>query len=191
LPRRGDGDVVFDAGTVKLTAAPRLRVATTEGEPRTAAGLGRVGLHDVREPEPTFALDARGGWLGPDPRAGDAIVVPPSPRELEPVAEREGLAIFDVPARTVLRGEGPWTVTVPAGQVLLEVRDARGELLVGSARVFVRDYAFVAGARALLRQLPAGLLVLHVAAEGHEACAVHVQVPARGIAAAKVALRRR
>src|SRR5690606_27402377 len=91
LPARGE-DVVVDLGRIELTTTPRLRIVTASGAPYAGtAGFIRNGWYDLRSrPQGcSYPVDAQGGWLGVDPRAGDAIVVP-------------GGKPFHVPFRTVL-----------------------------------------------------------------------------------------
>ena len=59
-----------------------------------------------------FTLDCEGAWLGPDLEQGDALE----------------LRVTDgaVPFRTVLQGDGPWTVRAPGCVLELDVVDDNG-----------------------------------------------------------------
>src|SRR5690606_23442281 len=133
------------------------------------------GWYDLRSrPQGcSYPVDAQGGWLGVDPRAGDAIVVP-------------GGKPFHVPFRTVLEGSGPWTITVPSGQVQIDARDQTGEPL--GVSVFVADREYSNKGPFLLHQLPTGDTELVVTAPGHRTAFVRVTVPASGRADLRLVL---
>lgn len=179
LPYRGV-DRQIDVGKVTLASQPALRILGADGKPLAAAAIGmlRVGWHNVRERGPAFAIDDAGGFLGPDPRAGDAIVVPAAPWDIELEAEDGQELVVDLPFRTVLTGSAPWTIQVPAGQLRLDIHDKNGEPV--TARVFVGDRSVLVRGPTLLRQLPPGKLDLVLTAIDRKTLQTTVEVPASG-----------
>lgn len=181
LPARGD-DVRAPVGRVTLSATPLLRVLGADGRPLTEAAVRfyRAGLHRA-DRAPDFAVDANGGWLGPDPSAGDAIVVTAAAPE-----DRKTEAV--VPFRTVLGGEGPWTIHLPATSVTVQVADVAGKPL--AAVVFIADHSVDVGddGRIRLLHLPPGDQKLFVAAAGHQTAEVTVTVKENGSSECRVVL---
>jgi len=107
VPRRGE-QAVLELGDVVVRSKPQLRVVAVDGRPlpNASVGFARPGWQeagDLRE----YELREDGAWLGPDLRAGDAIVV----RIDEHAA----------PFRQVLQGDGPWNVRAPIGEVVFDV----------------------------------------------------------------------
>ncbi len=152
LPERGD-DVRVDLGRVVLTGEPHLRVVDSRGEPLPDAlvEFARAGLQAAGDPF-QCDLDGQGGWIGPDLREGDAVVV-----RLDEEA---------VPFRSVLRGAGPWEVRLPGGQLDLEVT-ADGVGGDDRITVLIGDVALETRGALELRGLPLGPLRLSISAPGH------------------------
>jgi hypothetical protein len=175
LPPRAD-DAVVDVGTIVLGGPPRLTLldAAGDGFADGAAGLVRAGWHDVREPAPRFPVDHEGRWYGPPPRAGDAIEV----RAATPETADGEPPVRDLRVRFPLTGDGPWSLTLPNGEVELDVRDERGEPL--AATVFAGDDCVTVHGPTRLRRLRPGAQRLFVAAEKRQSAIVDVVVPADG-----------
>ncbi|MEZ5967060.1 MAG: carboxypeptidase-like regulatory domain-containing protein [Planctomycetota bacterium] len=177
LPHRTEAGATLDLGEIRLRSDPALRVVQADARPHDGrVGFLRLGWHDVRQPPPTFALDSEGGWLGPMPRAGDAVVVPAAEYDLEAQARGDRIPSVVVPFRTVLQGDGPWTVTLPRGELLVEAANDEGEGL--DAHVFVADRSVSFTGRVVLRQLPPGELPLVITARGHRSASCLATVPA-------------
>ena len=87
------------------------------------------------------------------------------------VVEREG----HVPFRTVLAGDGPWTIAVPDGELELAVAAANGERL-DAVVVFGDNEVGAKGGAVQLRGLPHGPLRAFVSAPGHRSAIVDVVV---------------
>jgi len=186
LPPRGD-DVRADIGTIVLGGPARLQLQKANGEPFGGDDLGfmRRGWHDVREGAPRFPVDGDGCWCGPDPLAGDTIVLPGRTAEPDPT-EPTSRAVVDLAVHFLLTGDGPWTLQVPAGELLLDARSTKGET--------TSLYATIGGALVgidgptLLRRLQPGPQRLFVAAKGHQSAIVDVVVPTTGRAKVTVEL---
>ncbi len=171
LPARGDA-VRVDLGRIVVGEGPRLRVLDSHGAPLagSVARFGRPGFFGVDD-EPRFPLDERGGWTGPDLRAGDWIDI-------------DALLLDDehrisVPFRTVLAGEGPWVITPPTGALHLEVRglgtsDARAYALVA-------DQVFEIAPTSDWVGLQPGPLRLWISAPGRRTAIVTTTIPATGV----------
>jgi hypothetical protein len=178
LPPRGD-DARIDVGAVPLAATPALSVCDEGGAPLrgddVTVRFSRDGQFEAGS-SVAGALDARGGWLGPDLRAGDAVIV----------QRRAQAGVAHLPFRTVLAGSGPWTVRLPANEVELEVTGPQGARVPFT--VFVADQSVSGEGSLVLAELPAGPTAMFVAAPGHRAARVEIDVPQRGRRAAKVEL---
>jgi hypothetical protein len=124
-------------------------------------------------------LDERGGWLGPDLRAGDLIVITP------PRAEGETA----VPQRVLLSGNGPWALHPLTGCLELHVRDADGNAF--SVAAVLADACFYVDADARLVGLPTGPLQLHVSASGYQSALISTTIPATGSKELRLSLPRR
>lgn len=168
LPPRGD-DAQLDVGRVVLGGEPQLRVVAASGAPiaDVAVQFGRAGYFEVGS-EPKFALDDQGGWTGPDLRAGDVIVVDPRSMGSE---EREDRNV--VPFRTVLAGEGPWTITPPTGVLEVEVRGIESE-----AHVLIGDQLFDIGSKCSLVGLPPGPVTMWFTAKDRRTAIVTTTISA-------------
>lgn len=171
LPPRAD-DAVVEVGDVVVGGPPAVRVVDGNGQPMVGAvALLRPGWVDVNGYLPCFPLGADGALAAPDAQAADVMVLPGRRQSGE-----DEPAVFEVSVSWPLAGAGPWTLTVPSGELDLQVRGADGEPL--AARVFVgRDSLRVNGA-CLLRRLPIGPLRLFVAAKGHRTAVVDLDVVA-------------
>ncbi len=191
LPERGD-DVAVDLGTLRLDREARLTVLGPDGKALAAAedqdaplaGLYRAGWSDVNAEAPRWPLDQYGDWLGPDPQAGDAIVVPGSSGQAA-----DGTAIVVLRHRAVLDGSGPWTVQVPAGVLQLTVRDEQGEPVAATA--ILHDEAFACRGSVRVQAVPPGRQRLWISAEGRQTAVVDVTVPTTGSSAVAVTLPQR
>lgn len=179
LPYRGV-DSRVDVGKVALLDHALVRVLGADGKPLggVMAGLTRVGWHDLRERGPMFPTDDDGGFLGPDPRAGDAIVVPAAAWDLEQEPGDDQQLVVDVPFRTVLAGSGPWTIQVPGGELALDIHDKEGKPI--KARVFVGDRSIAVEGPTLLRQLAPGKVELVITAIDRKTMFATAEVPANG-----------
>lgn len=161
LPERGS-TAALDLGDVVLAAKPRLCVLGRDGRPPrdVVVGFARAGWQQAGD-EYCWPLDADGGWLGPDLRAGDAIIV-----------RRQGGRL---PFRALLQGDGPWRVELPDGELALSIVGPDGAPL--AAQVLVGDHAVDAdGGAATLRGLPHGVHRLFVSAPGHRTAIVDAVV---------------
>lgn len=170
LPARGDA-VRVDVGRITLVAEPRLRVLDAHGAPLAGCVVrfGRPGFFEVRG-EPRFALDERGGWTGPDPRAGDWI-------EVDTVILDDEQRIT-LPFRTVLAGDGPWTITPPTGALKLEVRGlAESE---GGAHALIADQVHEIRATSDWVGLAPGPLRMWITAPGRRTAIVDTVIPTKG-----------
>lgn len=192
VPPRGD-DAHVDVGTIVLGGPPRLVLQDAAGEPLTDAkvALRRPGWHELVDDEgedeaPVFPVDAGGEWFGPPPLAGDAIVVA-APAPL-PAGDREP-AIRDLRVLFPIRGEGPWILRLPAGELDVRVTDERDEPI--HATVFVAAEHVQVTEPVRLRRVPPGRQRLFVAAADRQSAVVDLDVPATGRVAVKVALPRR
>ena len=195
LPPRGD-DALVEVGTVDIDAEPRLRLTDGTGAPLTEGKvvLWRTGWSDVREEDgPVFGVDAEGRFRGPEPRAGDAILVLPPETDDEVVAASpDGAApvpVRDLVVHAALNGAGPWTVALPTGELVLDVRGPDGQPIAGRAFLGARAPQLSGPVR--LRRVPTGPQRIFVAAEGHQSAVVDVVVPERGAATVKLVLPRR
>ncbi|MBX3462944.1 MAG: carboxypeptidase regulatory-like domain-containing protein [Planctomycetes bacterium] len=151
-----------DLGDLVVGGPPQLAVRDVDGAPLATAivAFARPGWQEPGQHE-VWPLDATGGWRGPDLREGDAIAV----RRAEDA----------VPFRTVLQGEGPWTIVPPDGELELAVVDAEGNPL--AATVVVGDHeAFDQVGRIRLRGLRPGPTRLHIGAPGHRSATVDAEV---------------
>jgi hypothetical protein len=186
LPWRGP-DARLDLGAIALSGALQLAVRDTDGKPlaRERIGFFRAGWTNVQERELRFRTDTDGRWLGPKPEAGDAIVVPAAHWDLDEDDQQDGA--LDLPFRTVLAGGGPWTITVPGGELEVDVAGADGSK--PRAVVFVQDRSVAFAGQLRLRQLPPGPMRLWIATESHPGMAAEVVIPARGRARLHVPLR--
>jgi hypothetical protein len=79
-----------------------------------------------------------------------------------------------VPHRTVLTGDGPWTIRHPAGRLDLTVVDADGRPL--GATLLFADHSEESNGSFALRGLPTGSLRLFVSAPGHKTAIVDTVV---------------
>ena len=156
VPEPGAAERI-DLGAVQLSASPQLRFLGDDGAPlrNGLAASARPGWQEAGE-HCNWPLDADGCWRGADLRAGDAVR-----------AKRDADA---VPFRTLLQGDGPWTITVPSGQLTLEAFGAEGRV---DALVVVGDHACEATrGTATLRGLRFGPTRLFVSAPGHRSAVV-------------------
>ncbi len=183
LPPRAD-DAHVDLGTIIIDGPPRLRLLAADGEPLAAVvGFVRTGWNEVRDTPPSLALDSDGGWRGPDPMAGDAMVIAGGrPEETAAGANH----VVDLRVRFPLTGEGPWTLQMPAGEVLLEVTSKTEQ--GAFAAVFVGDEVVRLDGVTLLRRVPPGPHRLFVTANHHQTAIVEVIVPPTGRAVVKLEL---
>ncbi len=174
LPHRADG-ARLDLGVLRLSPTPQITVRDAKGAPLAgaAAKLVRSGFR----PHPA-ELDANGAWLDLAPRAGDAFVVD-LPHGDDEVA---------LPFRTVLRGDGPWTLQMPAGRLDLQVRDEQGAPVV--AFVFVADESIYHQTDLHLIGLRPGPQRLFVVAEHFQTAIVTTTIPATGPKSLRVTLPR-
>jgi len=183
LPARGDAARV-DLGRIALDDTPRLRVLDRNGAPRTDVSVtfSRAGFFEIGS-EPRFALDANGGWTGPDPRSGDVIVVATVlPDDAEDVAEERRIA---VPYRTTLQGDGPWTITPPTSALRLVVRGlASGE----RAHALFADQVFDVADTSEFTSLAPGPLEMWISARGRQTVIVTTTITATETKAIHVAL---
>ncbi|MDO8349158.1 MAG: hypothetical protein Q7T30_02900 [Planctomycetota bacterium] len=184
LPPRGD-DLHVDVGTIVVDGPPRLQLRDASGEMLAdpAVGMMRRGWNSVRRWPLVFAVYGDGCWWGPDPLAGDSIVLSERREEAAPDAAIQ--TAIDLAVHFPLTGEGPWTLQVPAGEVLVEVRSTGKEAEV--AATIGGAHVRLDGAT-LLRRLPPGPHRLFVAAEGHQSAIVDVVVPSTGRAEVKIEL---
>lgn len=163
VPEPGTADRL-ELGDVRLATSPQLRCVGDDGAPLRAglAACARPGWQQAGEPH-AWPLDDDGGWRGPDLQAGDAVSL-----------QRDADA---VPFRTVLTGAGPWTITVPSGQLTVQVVDEQGAGL--EAVVVVGDHDVdTAGGAVTLRGLPLGPTRLFVGAPGRRSAIVDAVVAA-------------
>jgi hypothetical protein len=194
LPPRGD-DVLVEVGTVDIDAEPRLRLVDGSGAPLTEGKVvfWRTGWSDVREDSgPVFSFDRDGRFRGPEPRAGDAILVLPPERTDDRAAAAAGgaaEATLDLTVHAALQGAGPWTVALPTGELRLDVRGTDGKPVACLA--FVGAVSTPLSGPTLLRRVPTGPQRLFVAADGHQSAVVDVVVPERGAVSVQVKLPRR
>jgi hypothetical protein len=189
-PRSGDVARV-DVGAVRI-GAPTLRFEGAGGQPLTGVEVAivRRGWCAVRSGLDWQELDAGGGWRGTDPQTGDAFLVRTPHAEHaggEGAGDGEPAATVDQPVRFVIEGAGPWTLRMPAGELLLDVKTpapAFKAAIVGEHYVDVREPT-------LLRGLRPGAHRVFVCAEGCEAAIVDVVVPETGRATVAVELAER
>ncbi|MBK8095526.1 MAG: carboxypeptidase regulatory-like domain-containing protein [Planctomycetes bacterium] len=172
LPDRAD-KVRVDLGAIVLRRQGTLRVLDVDGRPLrdTPVGFTRANHLDPGATVP-FPLDDQGQWLGPDLRAGDAIVI---------AGEDD-----DPPFRAVLAGDGPWEVRLPAAEVRVLVQDERGEPL--DVEGVLDDLDIEIDGERLLRNLAPGPHSLIVGAEGRQTAIVAFEVPATGRAEVTIRL---
>ncbi len=178
LPARGD-DAQLDVGRIVLGSEAQLRVLDAKGASRTdvAVRFGRAGYFQVGA-EPSFELDADGAWTGPDLRAGDVVLVETL---LTESADNEGR--IAVPFRTVLVGEGPWTITPPTGVLVLEVSG-----IESGAHALIADQVFEIGTKNTFAGLPPGPVTMWITAKGRRSAIVTTRVSATGPNAVTVEL---
>jgi len=161
----------LDLGELRLQNGAQLRVLDAAGSQLrgATAAFGRAGWQHGRESGYVrewgdhwrqWPLDEDGAFCGPDLRTGDSLLV-----------ERDG----HVPFRTVLQGDGPWTLTAPAGQLDLAVVDAGGSPLGATLVVADEDVEVKAG-NAHLRGLPPGPTRIWVSAPGHRSAVVDAMI---------------
>lgn len=177
LPPLAD-DAVVEVGDVVVGGPPAVRVVDGNGQPMVGAvallrpgWVDVTGWADVIRGLPCFPLGADGALAAPDAQAGDVMVLPGRRQSGE-----DEPAVFDVSVSWPLAGAGPWTLTVPPGELDLQVRGADGEPM--EARVFVGRDSFEVEGSCLLRRLPIGPLRLFVAAKGHRTAVVDLDVVA-------------
>jgi len=173
LPHRADSASV-ELGTIQCTREPVLRVLDAAGKPfrEAHADFARANMSDPGA-QHTFAVDAEGGWLGPDLRDGDAIVV------TAPVEHA-------MPLRTVLRGDGPWTIRIPDNELRVVVVDEQGERV--DAQLFWDDAWLQVENVASLRCVRPGPMRLFVTADGLQTAIVDLVVPESGLLEVEVKL---
>jgi hypothetical protein len=150
-----------DLGELRLQVGPQLRVVDAAGTPmrEAKAACGRAGWQTVDE-WPQWPLDENGVWRGQDLRAGDSVVI-----------EREHHLAF----RTVLQGDGPWTLTMPAGLIDILIVTADGAPL--HAMLVVGDESVeTESGHARLRGLRPGPTRIWVSAAGHRSAVVDAVV---------------
>lgn len=179
LPPQGV-DVQFDAGKLKVATKSQVRVLGADGEPKAGATVevARIGWHDVRERGPAFAVDENGALLAPELKAGDAVVVPADDWDIErEPADGEELVV-DLPFRTVLAGAAPWTIQVPKGELVVELKDKAGAPVTG--RLFVGDRCVLVPGKVRLRQVPPGKHELVVTAIDRKTVLATVDVGQNG-----------
>jgi hypothetical protein len=179
LPPLGVG-AQFDAGQLKVGAQSQVKVLGADGEPKAGATveLARVGWHDVRQRGPAFVVDDKGALLAPALQAGDAVVVPADDWDIErEPADGEELVV-DLPFRTVLAGAAPWTIQVPKGELVVELKDKDGAPVTG--RLFVGDRCVLVPGKVRLRQVPPGAHELAVTAIDRKTVLARVDVKADG-----------
>jgi hypothetical protein len=180
LPHRGLA-VTADVGKLAVAAAPQFVALGADGKPmaEAMAEVVRVGWHDVRKRGPMFAFDAAGGLLAPPLKAGDAVVVPAETWDIDRDAAEGEVAIVDLPFRTVLEGNGPWQVKVPAGQLLVTLKDKAGAAVDG--RIFLADRSLGVSGKLHVRQVPPGQHQVVVVARDRKAVLCTVDVKADGV----------
>jgi len=180
LPHRGLA-VSADVGKLAVAAAPQFVALGADGKPmaEAMAEVVRVGWHDVRKRGPMFAFDAAGGLLAPPLKAGDAVVVPADTWDIDRDAAEGEVAIVDLPFRTVLEGNGPWQVKVPAGQLLVTLKDKAGAAVDG--RIFLADRSLGVSGKLHVRQVPPGQHQVVVVARDRKAVLCTVDVKADGV----------
>lgn len=180
LPHRGLA-VSADVGKLAVAAAPQFVVLGADGKPmaEAMAEVVRVGWHDVRKRGPMFAFDAAGGLLAPPLKAGDAVVVPADTWDIDRDAAEGEVAMVDLPFRTVLEGNGPWQVKVPAGQLLVTLKDKAGAAVDG--RIFLADRSLGVSGKLHVRQVPPGQHQVVVVARDRKAVLCTVDVKADGV----------
>lgn len=163
LPARGDKRRL-DLGRLVVSRQAPLRVVGERDEalPGAEVTFARAGLQEVAHAR-RFPLSADGAWLGPDLRAGDAIVV----RRTKDA----------VPFRKVLQGNGPWTLRAPAGSLQLDVTCAAGPKDITVTCTF-GDYEYRWRSGKPLVGLPSGPLRCYVSAPGHKTAVVDVTIGA-------------
>jgi hypothetical protein len=195
LPPRGD-DVFVEIGTVDIDTEPKLRLTDATGAPLTAGKVvfWRTGWSDVREGfHPVFGVDSEGRFRGPEPRAGDAILVLPPERTDEDAATLPAGAtaepMHDLTVHAPLSGPGPWTVALPSGELRLDIRGLDGKPV--ACRAFVGAVSTRLFGPTRLRRVPTGPQRVFVAADGHQSATIEVEVPASGGALIEVVLPRR
>lgn len=151
------GRPTLDLGAIVFGGPPQLAVVDEKGLPLPGAtvGFARAGLQRAGSVL-GWPLAADGTWQGPDLRAGDAIEVQ---------ADESSL-----PFRTVLVGDGPWTITPPRGELHVQIVDPDGQPIEGG--ITFRDRFVEANGEATLRGLPVGQVRLHVGARGHRSAVV-------------------
>jgi hypothetical protein len=195
LPPRGD-DVFVEVGTVDIDAEPGLRLTDATGAPLTEGKVvfWRTGWSDVRDgSQPVFGVDREGRFRGPEPCAGDAILVLPPERTDEdasaPAAAAAAEPTVDLTVHAPLSGPGPWTVALPTGELRLAVRGNDGQPV--ACRAFVGAVSTSLSGPTRLRRVPTGPQRLFVAADGHQSATIDVVVPPSGGASVEVVLPRR
>ncbi len=169
VPQRGER-AILPVGDLVVGAPPQLRVVGADAA--TRVGFARVGWQEAGDSH-AWPLATDGAWQGPDLRAGDAIVV-----------EREGWLTFRCP----LIGEGPWTVTLPSGEITFEIVDAAGSPCAATIVVADHGVSAIAG-QATLRGLPSGSHRVWISAPGMRTAILDVEGEA--VSRARVVLQPR
>jgi hypothetical protein len=195
LPPRGDAAFV-EVGTVDIDAEPRLRLTDATGAPLTEGKVvfWRTGWSAVSDGfSPVFGVDRDGRFRGPEPRAGDAILVlPPESTDEDasaPPADAAAEPTIELVVHAALSGAGPWNVALPTGELRLDVRGTDGKPV--ACRAFVGAVSAPLTGPTRLRRVPTGPQRVFVAAEGHQSAVIEVVVPERGAASVEVVLPRR
>ena len=160
LPDRAENATV-DLGSVVLSKEPMLRVLGAGGKLLTDAIVyyDRPGLTEVDAMLEAYTTDD-GAWRGPDLFAGDAVVV-----QLDEDA---------VPFRTLLVGDGPWTIELPTGAIDLKVVGPKGKTM--PCYFLVDDLAIDFEGEHAVRGLALGKHEVVITAEGFRAALLTVDV---------------
>lgn len=165
LPRPGQ-QARLDLGTVVVGAPARLRVLDVDGSvlPDAIVAFARPGWQEV-ESERHWSLDTNGGWRGPELLAGDTILV-----------QRDERAR---PFRTVLTGDGPWRIEVPAGRLAFDIVGADGAPL-DAVVLFGDDHVQAKNGQVALHGLRHGPMRFYVSAPGRRSAIVDADVTPAG-----------
>ena len=162
LPGRGTKKRL-DVQDVVLSKAPQLQVLDSEGRPLTGVEVewARPGYQGAGHTH-SFELDDQGGWLGPDLRAGDALIL----RANDEV----------VPYRTILAGPSPWTIRAPDGALELKLVDTEGNPLTATCIIGDHDHFLRPGAPLL--GLSHGEMTCHLSVPGYQSAVVRTVINA-------------